>query len=316
MHRRRDLLSLGALSLGGLFLPSPAAAATTVVRERRLNATTIDLTVRSPSLARPEKVRLLVPRGWSRRAGRTWPVVYAFHGGRDDYRSWTRGTDIERLAARADVIVAMPATGWAGWFTDWRNHGAGGPPRWETFHTKELPALLERRYRAGRKRAAIGISSAGYGAVKYAARHPGAYAYAASFSGILHLTLPGVPPLVLLQSAEAEDPFRIWGAAPADWRRHDPYHLAPRLRGVGLYLSSGRTGLPGPHEDPESDVYPQLQEALCGATTASFADRLKRLRIPATTHLYRDGGHNWNVWEPELHAAWPLMMKALGVPAR
>jgi hypothetical protein len=67
--------------------------------------------------------RVLLPRGWSRSATRTWPVVYAYHGGRDTYVSWTRSTDVEQLAADYGVMVVMPDTGFAGWFTDWRNYG-------------------------------------------------------------------------------------------------------------------------------------------------------------------------------------------------
>lgn len=287
-----------------------------ITSERWLNANTFDVTVSSPALAVSVPMRVIVPNGWSRSATRTWPVVYAYHATRDTYVSWTRSTDIEEVAAKYDVIVVMPETGYIGWFTDWWNYGDGGPPKWETFHTKDVLQLVERNYHAGTKRAVMGISSAGYGAVKYAARNPGMFRYAASYSGMLHLTKPGFPVLVMVQSLERADPLRIWGVRGINndnWRANDPYVLASNLRGTGLYISSGVTGRPGPHDHPATgadDV--QLLEVLCGKTTVSFVKRINELGIPATTHVYRDGWHNWEAWQPEMHKAWPLMMRAIG----
>jgi S-formylglutathione hydrolase FrmB len=287
-----------------------------VISAEWLNGTTFDATVESPSLADPVKIRVIVPPGWSSTATRTWPVVYAYHAGRDTYVSWTRSTDIEEVAARYDVMVVMPATGYVGWFSDWWNYGEQGTPKWETFHTKDVLQLMERNYHAGTKRAVMGISSAGYGAVKYAARNPGMFRFAASYSGMLHLTKPGFPVLVMIQSLERADPFRIWGLrGPNDrnWNANDPYVLAPRLRGTKLYISSGVTGRPGPHDHPTpGDDGVQGIEVLCGEATVSFVRRIRRLGIPATTHIYQDGWHNWEAWQPEMHRAWPLMMRAIG----
>jgi S-formylglutathione hydrolase FrmB len=314
------LVALAVVSggAGRALAAAPAAAddGARVTGEQWLSGGEVDLTVSSPALGTTAPVRVLLPRGWSRSATRAWPVVYAYHGGRDTYVSWTRSTDIEQLAADYGVMVVMPDTGYAGWFTDWRNYGAFGPPKWETFHTRELTQLMERDYHAGTARAAMGISSSGYGAVKYAARHPGMFRYAVSLSGILHLTQTGIPPLVLLEAGERHDPLRIWGDPilnHANWEANDPYVQAAHLRGTGMYIASGLTGRPGPydHPAPGSDGI-EAQEILCGSTTVSFVKRLKRLGIPATTHIYKDGYHDWTTWQPELHRAWPLMMGAVG----
>ncbi len=37
--------------------------------------------------------------------------------------------------------------------------------------------------------------------------------------------------------------------------------------------------------------------------------------IPATVHAYGDGTHVWPYWERELHASYPMLLDALGVPA-
>jgi S-formylglutathione hydrolase FrmB len=327
---------LGAMGVpGDAGVPPPASGAGTIAAAvpaddgaritaaRWLDARTFDATVSSPALNEEAKVRVLVPNGWSRDTTRRWPVVYAYHGGRDTYVSWTRSTDIEEVSARYGVMVVMPESD-DGAFTDWWNYGEGGPPKWETFHTAEVLQLMERNYRAGRDRAAMGISSGAYGAMTYAARHPGMFRYVASSSGVLHLTRPGIPEATLLVQAlftDSGDPFRVWGVPgldEANWRAHDPYVLAGSLRGTGLYVSTGTTGLPGPadHPAPGEEKSVQIQEVLCGMTTRDFLRRLRELNIPVTAHVYADGWHNWEMWEPEMHRFWPLMMARLGVARR
>jgi S-formylglutathione hydrolase FrmB len=54
-------------------------------------------------------------------------------------------------------------------------------PRWETFHTTELPSLLTQQYPASTLAAVARVSMGGLGAMDYTARHPGMFAVAGSF---------------------------------------------------------------------------------------------------------------------------------------
>jgi len=101
------------------------------------------------------------------------------------------------------------------------------------------------------------------------------------------------------------------GVDDANWRAHDPYALAPRLRGVGLFISSGTTGLPGPFDD-SGNVVGGVIEVPTGVTTIEFRGRLRDLGIPVTAHLYGPGTHPWPYWQREMTSAWPLMMSAIG----
>ncbi|WP_018654582.1 alpha/beta hydrolase [Actinomadura flavalba] len=304
---------VATLALLALAVPVRAADIT----ERRIDARTLDLEWYSPAVGQRVQARLLLPRGWSRTAKRTWPVLYAYQGGRDDYTSWTRETDIARLAATRDVLVVMPSGGENGSYTNWWNDGAGGIPRWEDHHVRELPALMK-RYRAGDRRAVLGVSSGGQGAMAYAARHPGMFRYAASFSGSTHLTMHGMQIFLTAVNllGSGADAFRIFGVPgrdDANWRAHDPHVLAERLRGTGLYVSSGTTGMNGPFTPPGAQWrLTQLSEILIGQMNHSFVNRLRELRIPVTAHIYGDGWHAWPEWTQELHTAWPLIMTALG----
>ena len=172
--RRRDraiapllvLLTLLAVLLGAVraSVAGTAGDGASVVAEERVGPHLVDLTVQSPALGRTAKVRLLTPNGWEQRhPGDRWPVFYLLHGCCDTYDSWTRETDVEELRRLREVLVVMPEAGPFGWYSDWWNHGAGGPPAWETFHLRELRRLLERDYGAGHRRVVAGLSMAGSG---------------------------------------------------------------------------------------------------------------------------------------------------------
>lgn len=303
----------------------PAANGAKITKEQWLDKSTVDLTVSSPALGAAEKVRMIVPKGWSRTAKRTWPVLHAYHGGRDHYESWTRSTNIKGLAAKWGVIVVMPESGWPGAFANHHNYGKGGTPKWETFHTAEVIQLTERNYRAGTARAAMGISSGATGSMRYAARHKGLFRYAAAYSGVLHTRAPGIQALTmatLTALGDGTDPFSVWGVPglhEANWKALNPYDLAPKLKGVKLHVSSGTTGEPGPLDTggtPEQIIGGYLlgspSEKMTGETSKAFVARLKALKIPVTSNIYGDGWHQWLYWQREMHAVWKPMMKTIG----
>jgi S-formylglutathione hydrolase FrmB len=268
----------------------------------------MDVTVVSPALGSTRKIRLIVPKTWSPTAKRTWPVVYAFHGGNADYRSWTDTGHLQDLAKKWDVIVVMPEGG-NGSYTDWYNHGQGGTPKWETWHTMEVRQLMERNFRVGGARAAIGLSSGGQGAITYAFRHPGMFRSASSYSGVLSLLPVGVQTLLIyIDSGVTPDPFAIWGDPISDrlnWVQHDPASNVARLRGTRLYVSSG-----GGSFNPANSS--QISEFVVRRSDEDFLQAANASRIPVITHLYGGGAHSWYYWIREVHADWPGVMRAIG----
>src|SRR5713101_1612190 len=245
------IVVLGGAACGGGTKARSGTRSAGGVAQLRIVATTVlsarmrDLTVASPALGGTVKVRLLLPVHYSARPGGRWPVLYLLHGCCDTYQSWTRSTDVEALTAHSDVLVVMPDGGKAGFYSDWLTG-----PRWETFHLVELRRILERDYRASKVMAVAGASMGGLGALAYAARHPGLFRAAASFSGIVDTRLTPQEPLryVDLVRSQGEDPSHLWGDPRGDsavWAAHNPYDLAPRLRGTQLFVAVG-TGQPGP----------------------------------------------------------------------
>ncbi len=263
----------------------------------------------SAALGRSAPVRLILPSDFGTRPERTYPVLYLLHGAHDDYTSWTRETDIEAFTEGHGLIVAMPDAGPTGIPTAWR-----GGPDYETFQVKEVPTLLARDYRASGVRAVAGVSTGGYGAMAHAARHPGAFKAAASYSGILDTTAPGVPAIMDAIVARENLPARsLWGHPLLNiltWRDFNPRTRATGLRGTALYVSQGSGVGPGSGGDP----LPGVLESALWPSAQGFARALPLLGIQATTHFYSGGGHDWPYWKREFTASWPMLAHALGVP--
>ncbi|TYK49020.1 alpha/beta hydrolase [Actinomadura decatromicini] len=286
----------------------------TITGVKKVNSRQFDVTIASPALGARVKTRVMVPKGWTRKTTRTWPVVYAYHGGNNNYTSWTKDSNIEQVVGPYNAMVVMPEGGWNGSYTNWWNGGRGGIPEWETFHIREVIPLMERNFRAGSMRAAIGLSSGGQGAITYAERHRGTFRYAASYSGALNITAPGMP--IILTTMNREAGTSIWGdpfTARANWEAHDAAVMVARLKGVGVYVSSGN-GQPGPHDNPDAAPWDagRIGEQLSGVMNDNFVAAARRAGVPVTAHLYGPGMHNWKYWRVELVRSWPAIAAAIG----
>ena len=142
------------------------------VRTEQLTSRLREVQFESAALARTSPVRILTPDGFD--GATALPVLYLLHGGGDDCRSWTDKGAAESVTDGLPLIVVMPDTGSAGWYSDWHSdeHNRIGPQRWETYHVHELRPWVEATFRTRTDRAGrtvVGLSMGGYGALKYAA---------------------------------------------------------------------------------------------------------------------------------------------------
>jgi diacylglycerol O-acyltransferase / trehalose O-mycolyltransferase len=141
------------------------------------------------------------------------------------------------------------------------------------------------------------------------------FTVAASFSGIVHTRLAkdvSQGYLGLIQS-QGEDPQALWGDPDANvdtWKQHNPYDLAPQLRGVRMFIPAG-TGRPGSLD--RAGTSEDSIETAIGAENRAFARRVQQLGLDAQIDLYGPGTHSWLYWERELHRAWPLISDGLGL---
>lgn len=294
--------------------PTPVPASATAVPEdgrlilldtQRLDTRLLKLTLQTPALAGPTHVHVLLPDRYDATPDQRYPVLYLLQGAIDDYTAWISEGNAEALSAGYPMIIVMPDAGDEGYYSDWYNGGAFGPPQWETYHIHQLIPWIDAHYRTVATRggrAVGGVSMGGFGALSYAARHPDLFAAAISFSGLVdsnslsdRATIPNTV-------------FGSWITQAVRWHGHNPCDLAGNLRGVdvSLYL---RNGLPGKGYfglDPA--------EIIVHWQNATLHRRLLAADIP---HHWNDRGagrHKWPTWQEDLSVALPRLMKVFSDP--
>jgi S-formylglutathione hydrolase FrmB len=322
VRRWRPLTAVLVAAIVALLAASPARAADhdiQLLSSQQLDSRLTELTLSTPALREPTHVRVLLPAGYEGGQER-YPVLYLLHGAFADYRAWTDAGDAEAITAGRPLIVVMPDGGQGGWYTNWLNRGAGGPPEWERFHIEQLIPWIDDHYRtvaAREGRAIAGLSMGGFGALSYAGRHPDLFDWAGSFSGAVDIThnLPVVGVIALEALADGGLPGDQFGDRllnDPNWRAHNPWNLAGNLRGITLQISTGN-GQPGPldaNPPPFDPVEQQVREM-----SVSLHRRLLALGIPHIWDDYGPGTHSWPYWQRDLRQALPSILATLAVPA-
>lgn len=303
----------------------PAVAGVKVTNTFWYSDRRVALWVYSPAMGTPIQVQILLARDWNAQPTAKFPQLLTLDGLRaqDDQSGWILNTNIEDFYKDKNVNVVMPIGGESSFYTDWQSPDNGKTYKWETFLTKELPSVLENDWRSTQVRGVQGLSMGGSAAMMLAARNPGFYKFAASYSGILQLSTIGMPQAIqfAVRDAGGYDSSKMFGP-PTDpaWKAHDPYLLADKLKGTSLYISSGN-GLPGKYDTPSKLPYLATNyagvglEVLARVTSQQMATKLNQLGIPAQA-LYRPSGtHTWPYWQFEMTQAWPQAAGALGLVA-
>lgn len=282
----------------------------------------VGIWIYSPAMGESIQVQILLARDWATRPDQSFPQLTMLDGMRPqgDQSGWAVFTKVEDFFRDKNVNVVLPVGGDSSFYTNWQRPDHGIKYKWETFLTKEMPPVIEGSWRSTSERAIEGLSMGGTGAMTLAARNPGLYRFAGSFSGILQMSTPGMPQAIKYALTDGGfNSDNMYG--PADnpaWAAHDPYVLAEKLRGTSLYIASGNgvstktdppTGFPG----LSSNYKGVGLEVLARETASHFSARLKSLGIPATTVNRTTGLHYWTYWEKDLVAAWPQAAQAIGV---
>jgi S-formylglutathione hydrolase FrmB len=310
------------IALAAALAPASAAAADHGIElnsTQQLDSRLSELTLSTAALKQPTHVRVLLPDGYDADPARHYPVLYLLHGAFGNDTDWTTAGDAEAITAGAPLIVVMPDGGQGGWYTDWVNRRAYGPPEWETFHVDQLIPWVDDHYRtlAGHDgRAIAGLSMGGFGAISYAARHPDLFAWAGSFSGAVAITqnLPVVGVIALEAFADGGLPGDQFGNrllnAP-NWEAHDPYVQAANLRGMTVEIDTGN-GSPGPLDSNQYTFDPVEQQV--HEMSVQLHQRLLALGIPHIWDDYGPGTHSWPYWQRDLSQALPSLLGSLSTP--
>jgi S-formylglutathione hydrolase FrmB len=222
-------------------------------------------------------------------------VTYVTAGTMNNYNSFRTVVDGVRLSAGYPSIIVSP-DGNSGYWSDWYNGGAFGPPAYETFVVDELLGLIDQRFRTLADRAhrlIFGISMGGYGAIMLAAHHPDLFAGAATLSGAVDSNNPLLAGALSVSSTFDGGPVdAINGPRSTQavrWHGRNPTDLAENLGDVDLQVRTADGTLnPGIGENPLSaDLASCAVEAGVYMGSVSFH---QRLAATGTRHLWRDYG--------------------------
>ena len=228
-----------------------------------------------------------------------YPVVYLLHGLTGHYNNWIEKTHLTDDVTAYQFIIVMPE-GNNGWYTD----SATVPTdKYESYILQELIPDVEQRFRASNARdgrAIAGLSMGGYGALKFAVKHPELFVFAASLSGALDAASWTEADLKGFEFI-----FRtlqpVYGAADSETR------AANDLSKLYRELPPGRiAALPYIYLD-------------CGTedgllqTNRSFAEILVKQKIP---HEYRQlpGTHAWTYWDAQVQEVLRIAARRFSKP--
>lgn len=268
LDRRHLLSTLSGLPL--LALPSPAAAVSEAAHASEVLGRDIPYLVHAAGAPEPGA-----------------PVVYLLHGHGGSEWSWVRaGAAVET----ADALVAqgvlpplhlvMPGVG-NSWYVDGPVHG----PMATALLEKWMQAVEAQLQSDRSRRALIGLSMGGYGALHLGLAEPLAWRFLGALSPAIFMPESGFTELQIRLFAGAfGEPFDIVRYAAAD-----PFGRIPALaaleRRPDIYLSCGE------------DDYFGLDEG-----TRAFHRTLARAEVPARLAI-KPGAHDWAFWRAELPEA-------------
>lgn len=217
-----------------------------------------------------------------------------------------------------NVNLVIPTGGQGSMWSDWNEQDPVlGISKWESFITRDLPALVEPQVSSSRSRAIGGISMGAGAAVTIATRHPDLYRGVFGVSGCYSTDALGQILTRYTVESRGADLTNMWGEpGNAQWASNDALINADQLRGKAIYLSSG-TGVanPGDWEDYNNDAANfaagMALEQATGQCTRAADRRLRELNIPATVEHLPTGLHNWSYYSKQIPVAWNSIRSAL-----
>ncbi|GAA1985180.1 alpha/beta hydrolase [Catenulispora subtropica] len=312
------------------------------------------ITVSTPQVAgQPEldngghHIRIVLPSDYYSNPDKRYPVLYLLNGsspGADPADYW----GFPQINSTSGMIFVMPDGGPRGWYANWLNqNSAAGAQNWENFHIDQVIPFIDAnlRTRADKAHRGIaGISMGGFGAIRYAERHPDLFSQVASMSGDLDLTrdsmdlreaavasLTNVPVSFAPSPTVGSDdlfgtPYPISINYPYSdvlWNDASPGTHAANLNGIGVsvYVGNGGGGAVPPVSDPTPWAN-RFLEWWVHSSAQHFKAALDAAGVPSHYVDYGDGtgtawadcygGHNGMCWLHDMDDLMPRMQQALG----
>ena len=269
--------------------------------------------VRSQALGMATSLTVFTPEAMTRQESRVPGLLVLLHGLTGNHAVWPMRTDLQSLADRHNLVIALPD----GARSFWLDQAVG--LEWGRWVGSELPSLLRSVLRISDARSETfigGLSMGGYGAVRAAFDYPRTFGGVISLSGTLdvaerafrsrHLDLYEIGFGDLERPRRSDDLVtRMTAAAPAAPTPGAPT-LSPAAPGAAPSATPPNT--PTPNTPTPSVALPLDVRffAVCGTEdrllkqNRRFRDIAEEIGLDLT---YREGpgGHDyafWNEWLP------------------
>ncbi len=225
-----------------------------------------------------------------------------------DVSGWEQQTNVAFLSQHG-VNVVMPVGGTSSFYTNWQNptHNQNGTYRytWGTWLATSLPAYIN-KLGFSNNVSLVGISMGGSAALINAVENRNFYRRAASLSGFLNLSSPGMPIAVGIAQEDSGgySALDMWGG-PLDsrWALNDPTVQVNKFAGMPLWISAG-SGQPGkytPNPSAADIIQGVPLEMLSKSQTEAFQSAAQKAGL---TDIHFDfppqGTHTWGYWQDQV----------------
>ena len=255
-----------------------------------------------------------------RRSTRGLPSLYLLTGSGGTWSDWqVDGFTPQALADRYGTVV-VAVGGQTTYYVDWADRTVRAEHQ-----LLSIIRRVEQRYGTSvdrNRRAVLGLSMGGYGAVLLAERHPDLFGQVVSFSGVNDIENPYAKAdlLALLTTLDHySGPVqvnRIWGdpvANDAIWHAENPTDQVCGLRHTWVWFSAG-------------DGIPQAQDAGPGLAIEAHTETVIRMgnddlakAMTAAglryTYVQRHGIHAKSYWRSDAASVVPTLMRRLATAA-
>lgn len=251
---------------------------------------------------------IYLPPGYDTDSTRRYPTVYLLHGRGDTMAAWQRVTaDLDTLIASGQIqplIAVMPDAPWndrGNWYTDSQYTGdatSGTGVAVETALAEDLVTDIDARFRTvddRNARAVGGYSMGGAGALRFALAHQETFS-----AGIV------LSPAVYVPQPPADSSVRDYGAFGVgdslfDADRYAALSYQAALDGfdpelpVHLFIAVG--------DDEWANPDPAEAEHDLDFESARLYNTVRRAPGITAELRVRNGGHDWDVWQPAFREA-------------
>lgn len=236
--------------------------------------------------------------------------------------AWTVDVNAAATFNNSNITLVMPVGGAGSFYADWQGpatYDLSDPVtyQWETFLTSELPVYLQQHFGVSPNNNSIaGLSMGGTSALNLAAKHPGMFRQALSFSGYLTATMPGMQTMmrVALLDAGGFNINAMYGSMISPRRfENDPFLNMGGLQGKDVYVSAA-SGLWGP-EDANYPLNLKLSgtplEMLAHVSTRMWEAKARLEGLNVTADYPPTGIHNWTQFGYQLNKTKPRVLDVM-----